>query len=116
MKKVFCSILLICVTLVGAQAQKKSKNFAVLDEENAIYKNEWSIGMKLHTNGYSAFYERVWIKNIWKKNVLQTNFFYFKDFRQKRIKTIYTDVFSAKKFFYGKQNHFWSVNLLYGQK
>lgn len=116
MKRILVYILIFCLTTSGLQAQKKSKSFSVLDEENAIYKNEWSLGMRMHTNGYSAYFERVWIKSIWKKRVLQTNFFYFKDFREKKIKTIYTDVFNAKKYFYGKQNNFWSINVLYGQK
>lgn len=100
----------------AAQAQKKSKVLTLLDEENAVYKNEWSIGLRLHTNGYSAFYERVWIKSIWKKRVLQTNFFYFKDFKQKRVKSPYAEVYNTKGYYYGKQNNFWNVNVLYGNK
>lgn len=72
--------------------------------------------MRIHTNGMSAFYERVWIKSIWKKNVLQTNFFYFKDFKQKKVKSDYAAIYNTGGYFFGKQNNFWNVNVLYGQK
>jgi hypothetical protein len=97
-------------------AQKKNSTFTLADEENAVFKNEWSLGMRMHTNGFSAYYERVWIKSIYKKRVLQTNFFYFKDFKQKKVKSAYAEVFNANGYFYGKQNNFWNLNVLYGQK
>lgn len=98
------------------QAQKKSKILTIMDEENAVYKNEWSIGARLHTNGYSAYFERVWIKSIWKKRVIQTNFFYYKDFKEKKVKSPYAEVYNTSGYFYGKQNNFWNVNVLYGNK
>lgn len=81
-----------------------------------VFKHEWSLGARIHTNGFSAFFERVWIKNIWKRNVLQTNFFYYKSFKDRKTKTEYTQYPGSRPYFYGKQNNFWSVNILYGQK
>lgn len=107
---------LVFFAALQTQAQKKSKIYTALDEENAIFKNEWSIGLRMHTNGLGAFYERVWIKNIYKKNVLQTNFFYFNDFKQKKVKSDYAQVYDAKGYFYGKQNNFWNFNVLFGQR
>ena len=67
MKKVFFVLLIVLVSSEELQAQKRSKGVTILDQENAIYKNEWSIGARLHTNGFSANFERVWIKSIWKR-------------------------------------------------
>ena len=97
-------------------AQKKSSVITLNDSENAVFKNEWSIGARLHTNGLSAYFERVWIKSIWKKRVIQTNFFYYQDFKQKKVKSPYAEVFNTSGYFYGKQNNFWNVNALYGSK
>lgn len=116
MRKILFIISFVLGVLQVAHAQKKDKSFTLADEENAVYKNEWSIGMRMHTNGFSALYERVWIKSIWKKRVLQTNFFYYKDFKQKKVKSPYAEVYNANGYFFGKQNNFWNVNVLYGQK
>jgi hypothetical protein len=65
MKKVFFVLLIVLVSSEGLQAQKRSKGLTTLDQENAVYKNEWSVGARIHTNGFSANFERVWIKSIW---------------------------------------------------
>lgn len=116
MKKLKFLFLLLTAFSCTVQAQRNSNTFTEADEANMVFKNEWSFGIKMHTNGYGANFERVWIKSIWKRNVLQTNFFYFKDFKEKRTKTPYAQVFNAPAYFYGKQNNFWNVNLLFGQK
>lgn len=116
MKKVFFILLIVLVSSEGLEAQKRSKGLTTLDQENAVYKNEWSLGARIHTNGFSANFERVWIKSIWKRKVLQTNFFYFNDFKQKKVKSPYAEVYNTKGYFYGKQNNFWNVNVLYGSK
>lgn len=116
MKKILLVTSFLVFVSFSLFAQKKTKILTEADEENAVYKNEWSIGARFHTNGLSAFYERVWIKSIWKKRVLQTNFFYFKDFKQKKVKSPYAQVFNTNGYFYGKQNNFWNLNVLYGQK
>ncbi|MFT4969870.1 MAG: hypothetical protein ACI9O4_001621, partial [Chitinophagales bacterium] len=116
MKNIFPTLFLVLLIASSLQAQKKSKMLTVLDEENAVFKNEWSIGARMHTNGFSAYFERVWIKSIWKKRVLQTNLFYFKDFKQKKVKSAYAEVYNANGYFYGKQNNFWNLNVLYGNK
>lgn len=102
--------------LPATYAQRKSSVLMVSEGENAVYKNEWSIGARLHTNGISTYFERVWIKSIWKKRVLQTNFFYYQDFKQKKVKSPYAEVFNTSGYYYGKQNNFWNVNVLYGNK
>lgn len=116
MKRFKLLLFLLFVFTFSVQAQKKAKSYNEADIANMVFSNEWSFGIKMHTNGFGANFERVWIKSIWKRNVLQTNFFYFKDFKEKRTKSPYAQVFNAQGYFYGKQNNFWNINLLYGQK
>lgn len=116
MKKTGYILFFILLQASVLFAQKKQDGYTAVDEENMVFKNEWSVGARLHTNGFSAFYERVWIKSIWKKRVIQTNFFYFKDFKEKKVKSVYAQAFNAPAYFYGKQNNFWNVNFLYGNK
>ena len=116
MNRFLAIIIFLGFLLPTSFAQKKSSVITVNDGENAVFKNEWSIGVRLHTNGLSAYFERVWIKSIWKKRVIQTNFFYYQDFKQKKVKSPYAEVFNTSGYFYGKQNNFWNVNALYGSK
>ena len=109
---IFLLVLLMNVSLFG----QRSLLSPAEDNPNAIYKNEWSIGGRFHTNGMSAFYERVWIKDIYKKNVLQTNLFYHFDVRQQRQKSNFFVDGTQKRYVYAKQNTFFSINVLFGQR
>ncbi|MEZ4916180.1 MAG: hypothetical protein R2836_04255 [Chitinophagales bacterium] len=116
MKKILVFILILTVQSTLLAQKSKKREISLADEENMVFKHEWSLGARIHTNGFSAFFERVWIKNIWKRNVLQTNFFYYRSFKDRKTKSIYTSYSDAVPYFYGKQNNFWSINVLYGQK
>ncbi|MGB1247975.1 MAG: hypothetical protein ACPG4Z_03760 [Chitinophagales bacterium] len=104
------------ILIVGTSFAQRKKNLYTATGENAIYKNEWSIGARLHTNGFSAFYERVWVKNIWKKSVLQTDFFYYKDYRESKTDVSPALSTSNRTYIYGKQNNFFQFKLGYGQR
>lgn len=97
-------------------AQRKSNTFTATDSKNAIYKHEWSMGGRFHTNGFSAFFERAWIKNIWKSNLLHVNYFHYKDLKEQRQKSIYIINGVQKRFIYGKQNNYFNLNVSYGQR
>ena len=79
--------------------------------DNAIYKKEWSVGFRFHTNALSAFFEHVWIKDIKKRKLLQVNLFGLLDLRDKKSPSL---LVPDKKYFYGKQNNFYSAQILYG--
>lgn len=116
-RNVFIIALLVLLTGTAGYAQKgKGNRYSIVDEENAIYKHEWSLGARFHTNGFSTQFERVWINSIYKKTVLQANFFYFKDFKETRQQSIYTINGIQRKFFYGKQNTFFTLNVSYGKR
>jgi hypothetical protein len=115
-KNILLHIICILLLALPLSAQRKGSTFTASDDKNAIHKNEWSIGARLHSNGLSAFYERVWIKSTWKSNILQVNYFQYKDLKEQRQKSIYFINGTQKRFIYGKQNNFFSVNALFGQR
>lgn len=118
MKKRAIYIILFLLSVSIVSAQKKNKTFTA-DGENAIYKSEWSVGMRFHTNAISGFFEYVWIKDIKRRKLIQVNLFGYNDYRDKRIKTIipaFSQDVTAKKYFYGKKNQFYSIQLMYGYR
>ncbi|MFT4645896.1 MAG: hypothetical protein ACI8ZX_002315 [Planctomycetota bacterium] len=101
---------LIVLFFSSAYSQKKDKLYNA-EGENAIYKKEWSVGFRFHTNALSAFFEHVWIKDIKKRKVLQINLFGHLDLRDKKSRSVYD---LNKKYFYAKQNNFYSTQIMYG--
>ncbi len=100
----------------GLTFSQKSKVFNA-EGDNAIYKREWSVGLRFHTNAMSAFFEHVWIKDIKKRKLIQVSVFSSIDYRNKKIKSIipkYIQDSRSKKYFYGKENDFLSLQLMYG--
>lgn len=118
MKKRTIYIIIFLLSFSAVFSQKKTHKFTA-DGENAIYKNEWSVGMRFHTNAISGFFEYVWIKNIYKRKLIQVNLFGYNDYRDKKIKTIiptFSQDVTAKKYHYGKKNNFFSIQLMYGYR
>lgn len=115
MKKTCYFILLFSLIFNATFAQKKAKLFTA-EGENAIYTKEWSLGLRFHSNGYSAFFEHVWIKDIKRRKLIQANFFIYSDLRERKIETKFLQDPRAKKYYYGKINNFYGFNLLYGNR
>lgn len=113
MKTIYIVLFLLFASNLLAQ-----KNSAVFNAEgeNAIYTKEWGLGLRFHTNGYSAFFEHVWIKDIKKRKLVQVGFFFYSDLRERKIETRYIQEERSKKYFYGKINNFYGFNLLYGNR
>lgn len=112
----FIYISVFALAFSFAFGQKKSAVFTATDSKNAIYKNEWSMGGRMHTNGFSAFFERAWIKSIWKSNLLHVNYYHHRDLKEQRQKSIYIINGVQKRFIYGKQNNYFNFNVSYGQR
>lgn len=110
-------VYLLCFLLLGltSYAQKKEKIFNA-EGENAIYTKEWGLGFRFHTNGYSAFYEHVWIRDIKRRKLIQASFFIYSDLRERKIETNFPADQSSRKYYYGKINNFYAFNLLYGNR
>lgn len=113
-KKTIYIILFLLISSVSF-AQKNSRVFNA-DGENAIYTKEWGVGLRFHTNGYSAFFEHVWIKDIKRRKLIQASFFIYSDLRERKIETRYIQDERSKKYYYGKINNFYAFNLLYGNR
>ena len=116
-QRILYTLLVVVVFASVGFAQKKGNRYSITDEDNAIFKNEWSLGARFHTNGFSTFFERVWIKNIYKKNLIQASFFYYKDFKEQKVSSnLINSQGVQKKFIYGKQNTFFTFDFFYGQR
>jgi len=114
----FRLVYTLLFTIVFAQgfSQKKAKLFNAIGEENAIYAKEWSIGARFHSNGFGLFFEHVWIKDIKRRKLIQVAFFSYNDYRDKKSETIRKNSPKYRKYFYGRQNHFYALNILYGNR
>lgn len=108
MKILHTFLLLIFFSTIYGQ---KRENVFNADGDNAIYKKEWSVGLRFHTNALSAFFEHVWIKDIKKRKVLQVNLFGHIDIRNKKVPSFLK---LDTKYFYAKENNFYSAQIMYG--
>lgn len=107
---------ILIFSLCFANVFSQNKTYTA-DGDNAIYKKEWSVGLRFHTNAISGFFEYVWIKDIKKRKLIQVNIFGYNDYRDKKIKSIipaFAQNVDAKKYFYSKKNNFYSLQMLYG--
>lgn len=110
MKIKFAHTLLLILFFSSVYSQKKDKLYNA-EGENAIYKKEWSVGFRFHTNALSAFFEHVWIKDIKKRKLLQVNLFGHLDLRDKKVDS---RLILDRKYHYAKENNFYSAQVMYG--
>lgn len=108
-------VFLLAFTLVGVFTNKihAQKNASRIDPRDYQYKHESSGGLRIQTNGISLFAEYGWIKDIYRTRILQLEYTYYIDYRQKRQKA---QGFGAQDYLYGFQNRFHEINLAYGIK
>lgn len=77
------------------------------------YKHEASGGVRVQTNGFSVFAEYGWIRDIKRTRLLQLEYSYYIDYRQKRQKSPLT---GGRDYVYGLQNRFHVIRVAYGFK
>jgi hypothetical protein len=99
---VFCSVWLF--------SQNSAK---VIDLRDYQYKNEASGGVRLQTNGFSLFAEYGWIRDLKRTRLLEIEYSYYIDYRQKKQKS---PLPGGRDFVYGLQNRFHVIRLAYGFK
>lgn len=80
------------------------------------YKHEFSAGIKLQTNSYGLFAEKVWIKSIYSKRVLQLDLMYHIDPQQKKLDGLVIGDRTFKKYVYAKRNDFFAIKVNYGYR
>jgi len=106
--------------LFHASFAQRNKAQAQAEQKGIIYRNEWSIGGRLLTNGWEAFGERSKILNIYKTRVFQFGFSEIKHWKEKKQPGENTNfvslVSSPKNFYYGKQNLFFTLRAGYGYR
>lgn len=85
-----------------------------------IFHNEWSIGGRFLSNGWEAFGERAKILNIHKTRIIQFGFTEIRHWKERKqsaeLSFFGSFLDSPKNFFYGKQNHFFTLRAGYGFK
>jgi len=77
------------------------------------YKHEASGGVRIQTNGFTIFGEYGWIKDIKRTRLLQLEYTYFIDYRQKKQKTRLP---GGRDYVFGVQNRFHTIRVAYGFK
>ena len=84
-------------------------------DEAGFRQHELNFGSRFHTNGYSAFLEKVWFKTYKKSRLLQIEYFHFKDMRERKQESLYSAC-NPKRFFFGKKNSFFALHTAMGQR
>jgi hypothetical protein len=110
MRKTAVLVLFLLSVTGVAFAQGKSK---VIDMRDYQYKHEASGGLRLQTTGFSLFAEYGWIKDIYRTRLLQAEYSYYVDFRQKKQ---HSQLPGGHDFVYGLQNRFHVIRVAYGFK
>src|SRR5437016_5324135 len=83
----------------------------VTDLQDYQYKKEMSGGIRAQTNGVSAFLEYGWIKDIFKTRLLQIEYTYYIDYRQKKQAA---QLPGGRDYFFGMQNRLHMLRFSYG--
>jgi hypothetical protein len=95
----------------GLYAQEMKQK--AIDMRDYQYKKEASGGVRVQTNGVGLFMEYGWIKDIFRTRLLQFEYSYYIDFRQKKQKSGIQD---GRDYYYGLQNKFHTIRISYGIK
>lgn len=103
-------VVFMIVVFATTQAQKGLNR---IDPRDYQYKHEASGGLRIQTNGLSVYGEFGWIKDIYRTRLLQLEYTYYIDYRQKKQKAPSQ---GARDYLYGFQNRFHEINLSYGIK
>ena len=107
---IFCFALAIPIS-AQQLSKKDARDLAVKDYQ---YNHEMSGGVKIQTNGVSLYLTKGWIKNIYKTHLVQAEYQYFINYKDKRIATNPTFIQGGRKYYYGLQNRFHALRLSYG--
>lgn len=110
MQKRAIMFLVGALTVFSLAAQNKLKS---TDMRDYMYKHEASGGLRLQTNGFTLFGEYGWIKDIYRTRLLQLEYSYHIDYRQKLLDPQNQ---GGRKFYFGKQNNFHVIRVAYGFK
>lgn len=104
---------IIAILLLGCIGTSSAQTFEYKDR---LYRHEFSAGLTLRTNSYGLHAEKVWIKNIYSKRLLQLEMLLHYDSRQKKLEGSTIGDRTYRKYYYGKINDFFALKLNYGYR
>lgn len=110
MRKPFFLFSLSLLLTLSLFAQRKQK---IIDPQDYQYKHEASAGLRIQTNGFTIFGEYGWIKDIYRTRLLQLEYSYYIDYRQKKQ---HAQSSGGRDYVFGLQNRFHVIRLAYGFK
>ena len=106
-KYLFFIALFLVVSFTSAQRKAGG-----IDPQDYQYKYEYSFGARIQTNGISLSTEFGWIKDLYRTRILQLEYTYYIDYRQKVQKSTQ----GGRNYLFGFQNKFHEIHLSYGIK
>lgn len=104
---------LLTVLLLGSVLLFSQRKQEVVAPRDFQYKHEASGGVRIQTNGFTVFGEYGWIKDIKRTRLLQLEYSYFIDYRQKKQNS---PLQGGRDYVFGLQNRFHTIRLAYGFK
>ncbi len=105
-------ILAVCLPFFSVLAQDTSKD----KQQDVIRYKEFTLGVKLHTQGYGVVLNSGKILNIRKKNLWEIEFQEVKHPKEQKVQSYFTSDGSTNRYIYGKRNHFFNLNFLIGRE
>lgn len=93
------------------QAQDERENPKLAAQKDYQFTKEASGGLKIQTSGFSLYAEFGWIKNIYRTHLLQAEYQYNIDYREKLTKSFLQ---SGRSYRFGLQNRFHIIRFSYG--
>lgn len=104
----FLSVCFLSLLVTATHAQSKLHQ---IDPQDYQYKHEASGGFRLQTNGITFYGQYGWIKDIYRTRLLQIDYTYNIDYRQKQIKA---ESASSRNYIFGFQNKFHVIRVSAG--
>lgn len=100
------------VFLFSQEAEEVMKEHKAAQIKDHRYTNEASGGLKIQSNGVALYFDYGWIKDIYKTHLLQVEYQYFINYKNKLV--VPNAAYDGRRYYYGYQNEFHAVRVSYG--
>lgn len=116
MRKLVKIVLIgLCIAILPVSGFSQS-NLSSREHKDFLYRDEMSGGFAVHSFAYSLFIEKARIKSIYKKQIFQADFTYYKHPKEKRQPGVDYQGKAYKSYVYGKKNNFFAFHFRYGYR
>lgn len=109
LRKIVSFFFILFSLQIFSQSEDKFKDPKALQDFQ--YKKEMYGGLRIQTNGISVYVEHGWIKNIRTTHLIQAEYQYYIDFKEKKTKS-YRE--GGRDYTFGLQNRFHIIRVAYG--